>query len=253
VITHADHGPRASRRAAPAVPDDHTITATTHRMPATGAAARPPAAPIDETFFEWVQLHTRELLIGLAAVIVVLAGVALYHSASVAQALQAEQALVGPEQSIAAGNLPLAQSDLKKVITRYAGTPAAAQAALLLAETYYDQQKYADGIAVLQRVGTSRAVKPFSPAVDALMADGYTQQGKFAQAASHLAAAADASPYPTEQARLRASAARAYAKAGDTKTATAIWTRLAADPKGAEAQEARLRLGELTARPAGKA
>jgi predicted negative regulator of RcsB-dependent stress response len=222
-------------------------------MPATGAAARPPAAPIDETFFEWVQLHSRELLIGLAVVIVLLAGAVLYHSASVTQALQAEQALVGPEQSIAAGNLPLAQSDLKKVITRYAGTAAAAQAALLLAETDYDQQKYADGIAVLQRASASRGSKPFLSALEALMADGYAQQANFAQAASHFSTAANASPYPTEQARLRASAARAYTKAGDTKTATAIWTRLAADPKGAEAQEARLRLGELTARPAGKA
>ena len=75
-------------------------------------------------------------------------------------------------------------------------------------------------------------------------------RSKYAQAAAHYGAAASESRYPTEEAGYRASAARADAKAGDTAAAIAIWTALGADPKNGQAQEAQLRLGELTAKPA---
>jgi predicted negative regulator of RcsB-dependent stress response len=221
-------------------------------MPATGAAARPAAEPIDETFFEWIGDHGRELLIALVVVIAAGAGAMLYRTALATQAGQAETALSGPEQALVAGNIPLAQADLKKVITRYAGTAAAAQAALLLTQTYYDEKRYPEGMAVLSQTKTSGAAKPFASSVESLVSDGYTLQGKYADAATHFVAAADKSPYPVEQARLRANAARAYAQAGNAPAAIAIWTALLADPKSGQAQEAQLRLGELTAKPAGK-
>ncbi len=219
-------------------------------MPATGAAARPAPAPIEESFSDWIQTHYRELLIGLAVAILAGGGALLYRSAVATQAGQAEAALAGPEQSLATGNLPLAQADLKKVISRYSGTAAAAQAGLLLASTYYNEKQYAQGLAVLNQTKVTGAAKAFAPAVEALTADGYNLQGKYAQAAAHYAAAAGHSPYPTEQAGYRASAARADARAGDTAAAVAIWTALSADPKNGQAQEAQLRLGELTAKPA---
>ncbi len=219
-------------------------------MPATGAAARPPALLDEDTFFEWMQLHVRELLIALAVVAVLVGGVLFYRSAAATQAAQAEQALLGPEQEIAAGNLPLAQADLRRVLARFGGTAAAAQASMLLAQTYYDQQKYADGLSVLEKASASGAAKPFAPAIETLIADGYLQQGKPHDAAVHFAAAAARTPYPTERARLRASAARAYAAGGDTAAAVAIWRQLVADPKSGEVPEAQLQLGELTARAA---
>jgi predicted negative regulator of RcsB-dependent stress response len=197
-----------------------------------------------------MQTRYRELLIVVVVAIVVAGGVLLYRSARSTQAGQAEAALAGPEQSLATGNLPLAQADLKKLISRYSGTAAAAQAALLLTSTYYDQKQYVEGLAVLNQTRTSGAAKPFAPAVESMTGDGYSQQGKYAQAAAHFMAAATESPYPSEQARYRASAARADAKAGDTAAAVAIWTALAADTKSGQSQEAQLRLGELTAKPA---
>jgi len=138
------------------------------------------------------------------------------------------------------------------VIARYGGTAAAAHASLLLSETYFDEKRYPEGLAVLGQAKTSGAAKPFASSVEALTADGYSLQGKYGDAAAHFAAAADRSPYPVEQARLRASAARAYAQAGNKSAAVAIWTALAADPKSGQSQEAALRLGELTAHPVGK-
>jgi predicted negative regulator of RcsB-dependent stress response len=219
-------------------------------MPATGAAARPAPAPIDESFSDWIQIHTRELLIVVAVAILGGGGVMLYRSAVATQAGQAEAALAGPEQSLATGNLPLAQADLKKVISRYGGTAAAAQAGLLLASTYYNEKQYVEGLAVLNQTKLTAAAKPFAPAVESMIADGYGLQGKYAQAAAHYAAAAGDSPYPAEEAGYRANAARADAKAGDTAAAVTIWTALAADPKSSQAHEAQLRLGELTAKTA---
>jgi predicted negative regulator of RcsB-dependent stress response len=219
-------------------------------MPATGAAARPPLLVDEESVFDWMQVHVRELLIALLLVVLAVGGVILYRNASATQAAQAENALVGPEQSIQAGNLPLAQSDLRRVMTRYANTAAAAQAAMLLADTYYQQQKYAEGVAALQQASTSGAAKPFAAGIERLIAEGYVSQGKPKEAATHFVAAAGKTPYPTEQARLRASAARAYAAAGDTAGAVGIWRSLLDQSKNGEAAEAQLMLGELTVKAA---
>jgi tetratricopeptide (TPR) repeat protein len=219
-------------------------------MPATGAAARPPVLVDEETFFEWVDLHRREVIIGVAAIVVIIGGGMLYRSAIAAQAIQAEQALVQPQQALAAGNLPLAQIDLKRAITRYAGTGAAAQASLLLAQSYYVQGKYEDGLAALKTASTSGAARPFAADMQELMAEGYGEQGKYHEAAIAFLAAADKTNFPKEKARYQAGAARAYANAHDTKAAIAIWTQLAADPKGGQAGDAKLQLGELTAQVA---
>jgi tetratricopeptide (TPR) repeat protein len=217
-------------------------------MPATGAAARPPVLVDEESFYEWIDMHRREVLIAVTLVVAIIGGGLLYRSAIATQAAQAEQALVAPQQALAAGNLPLAQSDLRRAITRYSGTAAAVQASMMLAQSYYVQGKYVDGLAALQNVGTSGAARPFVSDVQALIADGYTEQGKYREAAKAFQLAADRSPYPKAKARHEASAARAYARAGDTTAAVAIWTQLAADPKSDQAGEARLRLGELTAK-----
>jgi predicted negative regulator of RcsB-dependent stress response len=219
-------------------------------MPATGAAARPPLIVDEDSFFDWIQFHTRELLIGLLVAVVAVGGVFLYRSASATQAVQAEQALVEPEQSIQAGNVPLAQSDLRRVMTRYKGTAAAAQAAILLAGTYYAQQKYADGVSTLQQTSTTGAAAPFASSVERLVADGYIQEGKPKEAAAHFLAGANKTQYPTEQARLKASAARAYAAAGDTSAALGLWRDLVNLPKSGEVPEAQLMIGELTVKRA---
>src|SRR5215469_15330033 len=55
-------------------------------MPATGAAARPPLLVDEESIFDWMQLHYRELLIALLIIIIAGGGVFLYRSASATQA-----------------------------------------------------------------------------------------------------------------------------------------------------------------------
>jgi hypothetical protein len=58
-----------------------------------------------------------------------------------------------------------------------------------------------------------------------------------------------ATEFPVDKAKYQSGAARDYMAAGKTEEAKAIWTELAKDDTSAEAAEARVRLGELTAKP----
>jgi thioredoxin-like negative regulator of GroEL len=163
----------------------------------------------------------------------------------------AERALNSAKQSLASGNLPLAQSDLDKVYSRYGSTPAGVEAALLLAGLDYDAGKIQDGINLLDKVSGSGAASNVQSTILSLEGDGYAQLNKLGEAAKRYEAAATATSYEAEKAALRAKAARTYQQAGDTAAAHKLWGTLATDPASITvAAEARVRLGELTAQPA---
>jgi tetratricopeptide (TPR) repeat protein len=163
----------------------------------------------------------------------------------------AERALNNAKQSLNSGNLPLAESDLKNVYSRYGSTPAGVQAAIILAAVDYDAGKVQDGITLLDKVAGSRAASSVQSTVRNLEGDGYAQLKKLKEAAQQYEAAAAATNFETEKASLRAKAARTYEQAGDTATAHKLWAQLAVDPATESvAAEARVRLGELTAHPA---
>ncbi len=163
----------------------------------------------------------------------------------------AERALNSAKQSLNSGNLPLAQSDLEKVYSRYGSTPAGVEAALLLAGLDYDAGKVQDGINLLDKASGSGAASNVQSTILSLEGDGYAQMKKLGDAAKKYEAAAAATSFETEKAALRAKAARAYQQAGDTATAHKLWGALATDPTAITVSaEARVRLGELTAQTA---
>jgi tetratricopeptide (TPR) repeat protein len=190
-----------------------------------------------EPFVAWLRQHAKSVGITVAAIVVLGGGLWLYQYATVQQALKADEQLLNPERSLGAGNVPLAQNDLK---------------VLIQAQTYYDQGKEADGIAVLEAVPRGGASAPFAAAVEALIGVGYSDQGKYRDAAAHYKTAGTLTPYPDVRAQYSANAARALTYAGDTAQAVSLWTELAHDETSPLAAEAHLRLGELTAKPAPK-
>ena len=164
---------------------------------------------------------------------------------------RAEQALLAASRTFSSGNLPLAQSDLQRLIGRYGSTNAGSQARMILAQILFDQNKVDSGLKVLEDVGAGPG-GAFTASAHALRAAGHEQAGKAAQAAAEYERAAEASRGAVERDSYRADAARAYATAGDTAKAVAIWQALAADEQSALSSEAKLRIGELTAKPAAK-
>jgi predicted negative regulator of RcsB-dependent stress response len=200
---------------------------------------------------EWVQVNSR-LLGGAAAVIAVAAaGYWFYIRSQQIKTINADRSLMQAEQSLQSGNAALASSDLQRVVSRYKGTGAGTQAALLLAQADYNGGKYQDGIKVLQEVsgqaGGSEAM------IQSLIGDGHAQMGKNADAAKAYEKAANGSIYENEKAYYRAKAARSYSAAGNTADARRLWTQLSTDAKSQSvAAEARVRLAELDAKRAGK-
>jgi predicted negative regulator of RcsB-dependent stress response len=179
---------------------------------------------------------------------VILAGFWFYERSQVIKSQRAEAAYFQARQSAAAGNLPLAVSDLQKVVTRYEGTRAGTQAAISLAEALFDQRKFKEGIGTLKKV-EAKAPDDFRPSIHVLEAAGYEELKDFVAAAEQYDLAAKVTPFPADRARYQAGAARDYMAAGKADAAKRIWTELAKDESSPEAAEARVRLGELTAKP----
>jgi predicted negative regulator of RcsB-dependent stress response len=202
----------------------------------------------EESLSEWLMLHKREVSWAIVALAIAVLGYWYYQRSEALKAQRAETAYFQARQSAAAGNLPLAISDLKKVAARYEGTSAGAQASMTLAQALYQEKKFKEGIAALKKA-EPKAPSDFGPSIHVLQADGYEELKDFVGAAEQYSVAAKETRFPVEKAQYQAAAARDYMAAGKTEQAKAIWTELAKDETGPMAAEAKVRLGELLAKP----
>jgi tetratricopeptide (TPR) repeat protein len=220
---------------------------------APAATAPKTSSDVDRgaALMDWLQVNSRILGGAAAVVAIAAAGYWFYVRSQQIKIVNAERSLNQAEQSLQSGNTALATSDLQRVISRYSGTPAGTEAAMLLAQTEYNARKYQDGIKALESVAPKAGLSEAS--VRSLIGDGYAQLGKNADAAKAYERAAEATEFVNEKAYYRAKAARAYTSAGDLAQARKLWSDLASSDKpSAVSAEARVRLAELDARPAGK-
>ena len=202
----------------------------------------------EESFTDWIMLHRQQVTWGAVAIVVIAGGFWFFERSQAIKAQRAETAYFQARQPAVAGNLPAAVTELQRVATRYEGTQAGAQASLALAQAYYDQKKYKEGVAALKKA-EPKTPEDFRASVHVLEAAGYEELKDFAAAAEQYKLAAEVSRFPADKAQYQASAAQNYAAAGKAAEAKAIWTDLAKDETGPMAAEARVRLGELQAAP----
>jgi len=207
---------------------------------ATGAAFDDRA----ESAMDWARANGKYLTIAAAVVALLAAGWVVVRQYQSRQASAAENQLNRARQSYAQGNLPLAQTDLRRVIARFGGSPAGSQATMLLAQAYLEQGKADSGLKVLS---DGKAAKQDRAAFEALKGAGLEQKKEYAQAAERYRAAAGLTDVKISKDRFMADAARAFGSAGNKTEAAKIWDALAKDETSAFAAEARVRLGELTA------
>ena len=198
---------------------------------------------------DWARANGKQIAIAVAVLAVAAIAYFGIRQYRTSQADQAEAALNRARQSYAQGNLPLAQTDLRRVITRFGGSSAGSQATMLLAQAYYEQGKADSGLKVLTDGDPSTADEA---AFEALKGAGLEQKKEYDQAAERYRAAANIADAKMAKDRYMADAARALTSGGKKDEAAKIWTSLAADPQSAFAAEAKVRLGELVATPASK-
>lgn len=197
---------------------------------------------------DWLQLHAKKIAVAAVVVAVAVGGTYAYRQISASTAQRAERAYFTAQAT--QGSPEEQERALDGVIGAYGGTPAATQAAMLLAQLRYNRGAYAEGVAALARIDGEAG--EFEASIDALVAAGLEGQGEFGEAAAKYREAAEAARFDVDRDGYLADAARAYRRAGNDAEAVRIWTELAEDPTGGLAAEARVRLGELTAKPAGQ-
>jgi predicted negative regulator of RcsB-dependent stress response len=204
-----------------------------------------------ESITDWMQLHSKQLLTGVVAVAVLLGGALVWRSLKSGEAERAEQQFSRAQQPLLSGDVAGAERELRNVITAAGDTPAGVQARLLLAKVLYEQNKYKEGVELLDGFDGDRPEQ--KAAALSLKAAGLEEQRQFAEAAKAYEEAAEVAPFEADKDNLRASAARAYGFAGNKEQARVIWTALLANENGPLAGEARVRLGELVGPAAGGA
>jgi len=220
-------------------------------MTRTGEAARPTLEDDSETFLEWIQGHSREFSFALLAIVAIALGGWLYIEFGRTRTAKAEGLLAQAETTLSAQRLPEAQTQFQRLVDSYEGTPAAGQGLLRLAQVLYEQGKFQDGVTRLEGSFDEYASGPLAVSVRQLAAAGYEQLGKPADAAARYSEAAAKSGLGNERDGLNARAARAWADAGRKDEAIRIWKTLLAKTGSPIANEARIRMGELSAGPAG--
>ncbi len=200
--------------------------------------------------FEWIQDHSREFSFAALAIVAVILGVWLYAYFGRSKNERAEALLAQAETSLSTQRLPEAQTQLERLVGSFEGTPAGAQGLLRLAQLLFDQGKYQDGIARLEGALDEYDTGPVAVSVRQLAAAGYEQLGRPADAASRYAQAAEKSSLTGERDGLNARAARAWADAGKKDEALKLWKAIQERPGSPLVNEARIRIGELSAVPA---
>ena len=201
-----------------------------------------------ESLLDFFQLYSKQATWTAIGIVLLAAGGWFYVRSRDLKSERAEKAYYQAIRSVTAGNLPLAESDLRKMVQRYDGTESAAQARLQLAQILYDQGKVQQGVDELKAAEDKISKSErYGTGVHLILASGLEQLKKFTEAAAHYEQAAKSARFDSDRQRYLSLAAGAYLAAGNKAKASEIWTELGKDSKGAVAGEARVRLGELTA------
>ncbi len=194
----------------------------------------------------WIKLNRRNLM-GVAAVVALVAG-GFWFALSAKQRREAfaARALTSARAAVQAGNLPLAASDLSRLVLSYGGTQAADEATILLARVRLTQGDAQTAANELRAAIAEGMEEQFLPSAHGLLGGALEQLGQSAAAGDAYSQAARVAWYDHLSAHYLNEAGRAYAAAGDTSRATQTYEQLLNEySESPAATEARVRLAEL--------
>jgi outer membrane protein assembly factor BamD (BamD/ComL family) len=196
---------------------------------------------------EWVRKNQKYLLWGLAALgVVALAGWVTVESGKRKERMAALQ-LDRARNAAESGNLPLAASELQKLIDTYRGTESAREAVITL-----NQVRMVNGQSELAVVGLEDYLKinprpEYAVPARGLLGQALENVKRFDQAAAVYEEASGAADVDYLRAQYLLSAARAYRAAGKPADATRVLLMIREKyPDTPSRTEADVRLAELT-------
>jgi outer membrane protein assembly factor BamD (BamD/ComL family) len=217
-------------------------------MATTVEATTRDQVPAPETTNPWYRDRRRQLVVAVALI----AAVAMVGWFLLASGKRKEQfaarSLNQARAAAEAGNLPLASSELQRLITTYKGTDAASEAVITL-----NQVRMVNGQSELAAVGLREylAAKPdkkyVAPAYG-LLGAALENSKRWGEAAEAYGQASNAAEVDYLKANYLVDAGRAYRQAGKIQDAERVYrTILQKYPKSPSFTEAQVRLAEVTA------
>jgi TolA-binding protein len=208
-----------------------------------------PSKSLNLDEMDWQALfkrHGQKIAIGASALVIAAAAVWLYISSEQRKETFAAQELEQARSEAEAGNLPLATSDLTRLIDRFGGTRAADQAVISLNQIRLIQGQRDVAINALQQFVRSRLPDYVAASAYGLLGGGLEDQGKLREAGAAYRQAAGRAELDFQKAGFLLDAGRTLAASGDSTGAKASYGEVLAK-YGAldQAAEARVRMAEL--------
>lgn len=213
------------------------------------SAARRPATEDTRALrwlVEWVKAHRQAA--AYLAIAAFLGGVLFVwnllsmRTAERGAAIRLEQARLAVESR----NFALAASELSQIAENYAGTRAAQEGTILLAQVRLAQGQTQVAIQILTKFAPD-ANKAYRAQAYGLLGAAYENAARPRDAAEAYQRAAEAAQFPFLRSQFLSAAGRAWVAAGDTVRAVAAYraiTQMADSTSGVT--EAKVRIGELT-------
>jgi len=195
----------------------------------------------------WYRDRNRQLLAGV--IVLALAAIVTWFVVTSGRRKEefAARSLTQARATAEAGNLPLASSELQKLIQTYRGTDAASEAVITL-----NQVRLVNGQAELAAVGLrdflgSNPPKKYIAPASGLLGASLENARKWADAGDAFMRASEAADVEYLKARYLVDAGRAYSEAGKKEEAARAYrTVITKYPKSSSMTEAQVRLAELT-------
>ena len=211
--------------------------------------SEPVKAPAAESAdpMTWVRAH-QKLVLGIAGVVVVLAlGTWVVMETGQRRQLRAAEALDQARNIAESGNLPLAASELQKIIETFSGTDAATEAVVTLNQVRMVNGQSELAVVSLQEYLKTNPKKVYKVPAQGLLGEALENAGRPEEAGAAYLGAAEDAEVDYLKAQYLLSAARAYANAGKVEEAVkALQTIIDKYSKTTALTEARVRLAELT-------
>jgi outer membrane protein assembly factor BamD (BamD/ComL family) len=160
----------------------------------------------------------------------------------------AARSLSQARSSAEAGNLPLASSQLQKLISTYQGTDAAKEAVITLNQVRMVNKQSELAVVGLQQFLSSKPPAKYVAPANGLLGAALENAKRWADAANAYSQAANAADVPYLKAAYLIDAARSQREAGHPDEAVKTYRNLLQKyPDSPSATEAQVRLAELTA------
>jgi outer membrane protein assembly factor BamD (BamD/ComL family) len=195
----------------------------------------------------WVRAH-QKLVLGIAgAAVIVALGAWLVLETGNRRSLKAAEALDQARNVAESGNLPLAASQLQKIVETFRGTDAATEAVVTLNQVRMVNGQSELAVVSLQEYLKTNPKKVYKVPAQGLLGEALENAGKPKEAGAAYMGASNDAEVDYLKAQYLLSAARAYGNAGMVDEAVkALQTIIDKYPKTTAMTEAQVRLSEFT-------